>query len=256
MVAVYSLDGKTKKEAKLPPVFREDVRPDLIKRAVISSQSARYQPYGPDWYAGKRTSAFSWGPGRGVSRVPRVKGSRYPRGGAGAIVPQAVKGRRAHPPKVEKVIRKKMNRKERLKALRSAIAATASAEMVKARGHRTGLKEFPAVVEEDFEAVKSTREVRELFMKMGLWEDVERAKDGRTIRAGRGKMRGRRYKNRRSVLVVVAEDRGIGAGARNLPGVDVVTADGLSCEDLAPGTHPGRLALYTTSALKRLEERF
>jgi large subunit ribosomal protein L4e len=255
MVALYSLKGKTKKTVELPSLFQEEVRPDLIKRAVLASQSARYQPHAPDWYAGKRSSAFSYGPGHGVSRVPRVKGSRYPRGGAGAIVPQAVKGRRAHPPKVEKVLLKKINKKERIKALRSAIAATGDGGLVRARGHRVALEEFPVVISDDFEEVKSAREVREVFEKIGLWEDVLRAKEGRTIRAGSGKRRGRRYKKRKSVLIVVAEDRGIAMGARNHPGVDVATAESLSCEDLAPGTHPGRLALYTVSALKRLEER-
>jgi large subunit ribosomal protein L4e len=256
MVTLYSLKGKTTKKVDLPPVFGEDVRPDLIKRAVQASQSARYQPHAPDWYAGKRSSAFSYGPGHGVSRVPRVKGSRYPRGGAGAIVPQAVKGRRAHPPKVEKVLLKRINRKERLKALRSAIAATARVDMVTGRGHRVDLKELPIVISDDLEEVKSAKDAKEVFEKIGVWEDVKRAKEGRTIRAGSGKRRGRRYKKRKSVLIVVGDDRGIGMGARNHPGVDVVTVDDLSCEVLAPGTHPGRLSVYTVSALKKLEERF
>ena len=44
--------------------------------------------------------------------------------------------------------------------------------------------------------------------------------------------------------------------AKNLPGVDVVTVDNLNVELLAPGTHPGRLTIWTQSAIEKLKERF
>ncbi|WP_456474543.1 50S ribosomal protein L4 [Candidatus Pyrohabitans sp.] len=253
---LYSLDGKAKGKVELPGVFATEYRPDIIKRAVIVQQSHRLQPYGSDWYAGKRTSAESWGPGHGVSRVPRRKGSRNPAAGRAAFVPQAVGGRRAHPPKVEKRIYEKINRKERLKAIASAIAATANREIVVARGHRVpeGI-ELPVVVENAFEELSKVKDVKEFFASLKLLGDVERA-SRRKIRAGVGKRRGRRYKNRKSVLIVVGEDKGILRGARNLAGVDVVLARNLSAEDLAPGAHPGRLTVYTENALKVLEERF
>ncbi len=253
---VYSLDGKVKGKIKLPAVFTTEYRPDIIKRAVIVQQSHRLQPYGSDWYAGKRTSAESWGPGHGVSRVPRMKGSRYPAAGRAAFVPMAVGGRRAHPPKVEKRIYEKINRKERLKAIASAIAATANKELVIARGHRVPEDiELPVVVENAFEELSKVKDVKEVFASLKLLDDVERASK-RKVRAGVGKRRGRRYKNRKSVLVVVGDDKGVVKAARNLPGVDVVLARNLSTEDLAPGTHAGRLTLYTENALKVLEERF
>ena len=253
---VYSLSGKAKKRITLPAVFETEYRPDIIKRAVIVQQSHRLQAYGSDWYAGKRTSAESWGPGHGVSRVPRMKGSRYPAAGRAAFVPMAVGGRRAHPPKVEKRMHEKINRRERLKAIASAIAATANRELVTARGHRLPEDmELPVVVENAFEKLSRIKDVKRVFASLGLLEDVERASK-RKVRAGVGKRRGRRYKNKKSVLVVVGEDRGIAKAARNLPGVDVVLARNLSAEDLAPGTHAGRLTLYTENALKVLEERF
>jgi len=98
-IKVYSLEGETVDEIELPTIFTEEFRPDLIKRAVISSQTARIQPWGTDPMAGKRTTAKSFGAGRGVAMVPRVKGSRHPAGSKGAFVPQAVGGRRAHPPR-------------------------------------------------------------------------------------------------------------------------------------------------------------
>ncbi len=254
---VYSLKGKAKAKEKLelPAVFQTEIRPDLIKRAVLAAQSTSYQPQGVDWYAGKRTSAESMGTGRGLARLPRVKGSRHPTASRGAIVPMAVGGRSAHPPVARKRV-KKINTKERRKALASAIAATASKEMIEARGHVVeDIPQIPLVVSDDLEGLDTTRKAREAFIKLGLWGDVERATE-KKIRAGKGKMRGRKYKRKKSVLVVVGEGKGISLSARNHPGVDVVSVNALGVEDLAPGTHPGRLTVYTKSAVEKLGERF
>jgi len=254
-VKVYTIGGKTRGSIELPEFFEEEVREDLIKRAVIASQSSRFQPQGVDWYAGKRTSAFSVGPGRGVSRVPRVKGHHHPTSGRGAIVPQAVGGRTAHPPVVEKKIKKRINRKEKIKALRSAIAATAKKDLVLRRGHRAeNAPSIPLIVEDKLETLKTTADSKKALEKLKVWEDVLRAKE-KKIRAGRGKMRGRKYKGKKSLIIVVAKDEGISRAARNLPGVDVVEAGKLGVEDLAPGTHCGRLALYTKRAVSVLAER-
>lgn len=72
-VNVYSINGEVKEEIELPAIFDEVYRPDLIKRAVLSAQSARVQPWGNDPMAGKRTSAKGWGSGRGTARVPGLK---------------------------------------------------------------------------------------------------------------------------------------------------------------------------------------
>ena len=195
-IKVYSLEGEVVEEIELPEIFMEVFRPDLIKRAVISSQTARIQAWGTDPRAGKRTTAKSFGSGRGAAMVPRVKGSRHPAGSKAAFIPQAIGGRKAHPPKTERIIHEKINRKERRLAIRSAVAATANREMVEGRGHRiSNIDQIPFVVGDELEAVKRTKDTREIFEKLGLMDDVTRAKTGRTIRAGRGKMRGRKYKN-------------------------------------------------------------
>ncbi len=255
-VNVYSLKGKVIGEIELPKVFEEEIRPDLIKRAVLAAQSARYQRHGVDWFAGKRTSAFSWGPGHGVSRVPRVKGSGHPAAGRGAIVPQAVGGREAHPPVVQKKVIEKINIKEKRKAIASALAATAVRELVQKRGHAiAAVPQIPLVVEDELESVKTAKGTREIFKKLRIWEDVLRAKQ-RNIRAGKGKMRGRKYKNRKSALLVVSEDKGIKLGARNHAGIDVVRVENLGVEHVAPGTHYGRLTVYTKAAVQKLGARF
>jgi large subunit ribosomal protein L4e len=246
---VIDISGNTVGQVDLPPVFDEAYRPDLIKRSVLAAQANRLQPYGPHFYAGMNSSARSWGPGHGVSRVPRVANGRR-----GAMVPMARGGRRSHPPKPEADRSEKVNVKERRKAIRSAIAATTSAELVRARGHLFA-RDLPVVVQSEAEALGKTAEVRKFLEAAGLWQDVNRAKLGKKVRAGKGKMRGRRYKIPKSLLIVAAADRGLGKAARNLPGVDFATVDGLNAELLAPGAVAGRLTVWTEPSLQRLAAR-
>lgn len=243
---IIDLSGNTTKKIS-SNLFDEPYRPDLIKKAVLAAQANRQQPYGPHMYAGLRTSAEGWGPGRGVSRVARLKN-----GSKSARIPQAVKGRQAHPPKPETDRTEKVNDKERQKAIRSALAATGNIELVKKRGHQFSAQ-LPLIAVDELSALKKTKDVKSFMEAASLYDDIERAKDT-TIRAGKGKLRGRRYKNTKSILIVTAEDKGIVKAARNLAGVDIVTYDQLNAELLAPGTHAGRLTVFTESAIAKLEE--
>ncbi|BDZ69081.1 hypothetical protein GCM10025860_25290 [Methanobacterium ferruginis] len=124
---------------------------------------------------------------------------------------------------------------------------------MEARGHKIeNIPQIPFVVDDDICSVKKTSETREIFKNLGLMDDVVRAKKGRKIRAGKGKSRGRKYRTPTGPLLVVGEDKGISLGARNHPGVDVVVVDNINAELLAPGTHPGRLTVFTKSAMEKL----
>jgi len=247
-VNVYTMEGEIKEEIELPAIFTEEYRPDLIKRAVISSQTARIQPWGTDPMAGKRTSAESWGSGRGAAMVPRIKN-----GSKAAFIPQAIGGRRAHPPRPQKNYHEKINIKERRFAIRSAVAATSNWDIVEERGHvLENIPQLPLVVDDELETIKKTKETREVFKKLGVFEDITRAKKGKKIRAGKGKLRGRKYKKPKGPLIVVADDKGISLGARNHAGIDIVAVENLNAELLAPGTHPGRLTIFTKSAIEKL----
>ncbi len=247
---IIDLSGNSKGDVQLPAVFDEAYRPDLIKRAVLTAQANRLQPYGTKLYAGMETSAESWGSGRGVAQIPRLSN-----GSRAARVPQAVGGRRAHPPKTETDRTEKVNRKERRMAIRSAIASTANAEVVMGRGHKFDAQ-LPLVAENALEDLEKTKDVVSFLQAAGVYDDVLRAKDGRNVRAGRGKLRGRRFKNRKSVLIVAARDSALFRSARNLAGVDVISVDSLNTEILAPGTHAGRLTVWTESAIAALEGMF
>lgn len=247
---IYDLKGEVAGEVQLPQVFMTSLRPLVIKRAFLAQLSRKFQPQGRDPMAGKRTTAESIGVGHGVARVARIKGSMR-----AALIPFAVGGRTTHPPTSEKKIVKRIPKKERRLALFSAIAATASKELVAARGHAIDdVLEIPVIAVNEIEKLKKTREVKEVFINLGLWPDVLRVKKSRKIRAGKGKMRGRAVKEVVGPLIVVKESDGIDKAARNLPGVDVVKVTNLNVGLLAPGAHPGRLTLWSSSALEELQK--
>jgi large subunit ribosomal protein L4e len=255
--AVVGMNGKTSSEIEVPVVFSTELRPDLVKRVFWLVTSHGFQPKGRDPMAGERTTAETHSPptGTGRSRIPRVKGERYSKGGMAGGVASVVKGRLPHPPRSEKVIHLAVNRKERRLATDSAIAYTADLGSVQARGHRVKKLALPLVVADDLETVEKTSELVSFLEKVQLRAELERV-DGRTKRnTGSRRLRGRVYKGAVGPLIVVTNDRGVGRAAGGIPGVDVARVESLSVLDLAPGGVPGRLTLWTESALSSLDAR-
>ncbi|MEM3536527.1 MAG: 50S ribosomal protein L4 [Candidatus Bathyarchaeia archaeon] len=252
-VKIFDLKGKPVEKINLPEVFSTPLRPDVIKRAVLAIQSNRLQPQGRDPMAGKRTTAESRGVNLGIARIPRLKGPT----GRGAFAPGTVGGRLAHPPNPNKKIVKRIPKKEKRLALLSAIAATASKEAVASRGHSIeDIRQIPLIVTDDLEGLKKAKEVEDALIHLGVFSDIYRVMESRKIRAGKGKRRGRKMKQAVGPLIVVRENKGIMNAARNIPGVEVVTVNDLNAEILAPGTHPGRLTVWTSGAIQKLSELY
>jgi len=248
-IPVLNLTNEKIDEVDLPKVFETPIKAEVIQRAVIAQQSTSFQAQGRDPMAGKRNTALSRGTGHAQARLPRLKQS-----GKADFAVQAVGGHLAVPPKSEKVTVKRINKKERRLAIRSGIAATADKEIVAARGHNIeGVAQLPLVLDDALEGVQKTKEVQDIFEKIGVWADVERA-DRKGVRAGRGNMRGRGKKLGKGPLIVITEDKGIGKAAQNLPGVDVTVLRNLNAELLAPGAHAGRLVIWAKSAFNALDE--
>lgn len=256
---IYDLEGKETGEVELPGVFSTPYRPDVIKRAVLAQQSARRQPYGTNPLAGLRSSAHYHGSrhyrfkmmNMEMSRLPRIHGKVGYMAWRGRVAPQAVKGRRAHPPKAEKIWLQKVNQKENNLAIRSALAASANTELLKARGHTAAA---PIIFMDGFESIMRTKTVRALLGKIAR-KELERT-EKKKVRAGRGKMRGRRYTKKKGPLVLLSRNCAALKASRNIPGVDAVSLSNISVELLAPGTHAGRLIVTTKSALEKLQEKF
>ena len=254
MVKLFDLKGKAGKEVKLPAVFETTYRPDLIRRAVLSEQSKKKQKQGRFPLAGRRVAAASMGPGRGASKVPRSTGSGTHHGGRGTLIHSTVGGRMLFPPSTDKKIVEKMNKKERRLALKSAIAATSQKELVLSRGHKAeDVEETPIVVKDSIMEISKTKELLSTLQLLGLGNDLERT-SGRKIRAGKGKMRGRKYKTKTGPLLVVTEDCPVMKAGNNILGFDIVTTKQLSVEKLAPGGDPARFTIWTEGALEHLKE--
>jgi large subunit ribosomal protein L4e len=256
---VINSKGKSVGKIDLPKVFKKEFRPDVIKRAFLAVKSMKRQPYGSDVLAGKRTSADYHGRRRirysmmmrDMARLPRLHGGTPFLSWRVRRVPSAVKGRRAHPPKVEKKWEQKINKKEMELAFKSAIAATANIELVKKRGHRTeNIKDLPLIIK-DIESIKKTSDVKKLFISLGLEEELNRTNE-RKVRSGKGKMRGRKYKKKIGPLVIIANDDGIIKACKNLPGVDARIFNQVSIEDLSPGANAGRLTIWSRSSIEKL----
>lgn len=245
---------------RLPNQFDEPVRTDLIKRAVESVWSHERQPYSSDPRAGKKASAklsrrrrdYRGGYGHGISRVPRKILSRNGTNmfWVAAFAPGTVKGRRAHPPVETKIWAQKINDKERRKAIRSALAATVDKQLVTQHGHAIP-QNYPFLISNTFENLEKTRAVEEALHKLGLVNELSRA-SRKKVRAGRGKMRGRRYRTAAGPLIVVGGDCKLLRAAKNLAGVDICDVKRLNASVLAPGAKPGRLALFTLNAIEKL----
>jgi large subunit ribosomal protein L4e len=258
-IPVFDLGGREVKKVELPSIFDMIWRPDIIRRAIRVSQSSRRQAYGTNKLAGKRTSAHYHGRrrerwammNRELARLPRLHGTSRHLNFRAAFAPQARGGRAAHPPKSEKKWELKINKKERAIAIVSAIAATANRELVMERGHRIPDKDIPFVIVDESQKIKKTKDLLLVLSKLGLEEELERISK-KKVRAGKGKMRGRKYKRKTGPLIVITEDNGIVKAASNISGVDVSFVRDLNPEILAPGGHGARLTIYTESALQEL----
>lgn len=255
-IPVLSLEGEIVGEVKLPKSFTAPLREDLVRRAFVHLLSHSFQPKGSWKGSGHKYSVESLGAGYGMARIARIKGEGTPKRLAGGFVPSSVGGRPTHPPKPEKKIHKKINKKERLAATLCALAFTSNPEWVKKRGHRLpeGIR-LPLVTTDDIEAISKTKELKGFMIKIGLKEELDRCSK-KKIRPGKGKRRGRKYKVPVGPLVVFLKDRGISKATSSLQGVDAVSLNELSVLHLAPGGHPGRLVVWSKGAIQSLDNRF
>lgn len=258
---VISLENTEVKEIDLPSQFNEPISPALIARAVVTDQANTRQAYGAHPEAGMRGSTkvsrrrhqYRGSYGYGISRVPRKilsrRGTQF--NWEGAQAPGTKGGRRAHPPKAEKIWGLKLNKKERKKAIRSALAATMSPEFVGAK--HVIPKTFPFIVDNAIEKSEKTKDVKNTLQKLQLSDELVRVSK-KQVRAGRGTMRGRKYKKKVGPLLVVSNEASVEKAARNIPGVQIVRVEELTPVMLAPGREPGRLTLFTEAAIQKMQK--
>ncbi|KAJ2023355.1 60S ribosomal protein L4B [Coemansia sp. S610] len=258
VVSVFGLNGaKLDATVPLPSVFTAPIRPDLVQFVHKNMAKNRRQPYAAKQQAGEETSAESWGTGRAVARIPRVGGGGTHRAGQAAFGNMTRGGRMFAPNKVWRKWHIRTNSNQKRYATASAVAASGVSALVSGRGHRiSGIEEVPLVVSAEAESLSKTKEAITLLKALKAYADVAKVSNTRSIRAGRGKMRNRRHRQRRGPLVVFAEDKGISRAFRNLPGVELVDVTRLNLLQLAPGGHLGRFVIWTQPAFEALNKVF
>ncbi|KAH0495304.1 hypothetical protein TgHK011_008866 [Trichoderma gracile] len=245
----------------IPAVFASPIRPDIVKQVHTGMAKNKRQPYAVSEKAGHQTSAESWGTGRAVARIPRVSGSGTHRAGQAAFGNMCRSGRMFAPTKIWRKWHVKVNQGQKRYATCSALAASASAPLLLARGHQVmTIPEVPLVVDSalvEGSSVARTSAALALLKAVGAGADLEKVKGSKKLRAGKGKLRNRRHRQRRGPLVVYnpeVDGKELVKGFRNIPGVETSPVSALNLLQLAPGGHLGRFVIWTSAAFKALDE--
>mmetsp|Transcript_89956 Transcript_89956/g.249848 ORF Transcript_89956/g.249848 Transcript_89956/m.249848 type:complete len:410 (+) Transcript_89956:106-1335(+) len=257
VVSVYQYDSPSEKSGTvpMPTVLTMPLRPDIVRYVHTRVQKNKRQAYAVGAKVGYDTAAESWGTGRAVSRLPRAPGGGTHRAGQGAFGNMARGGGMFNPTRIWRRWHRRVNVKEKRHAVATSLAASCLPPLVMARGHRIGnVSELPLVVSDGAESLQKTKQAVDMLKKLGAGDELEKVIHSKKIRAGRGKMRNRRYVMRTGPLVVYKEDNGIVRAMRNIPGVETACVTRLNPLRLAPGGQFGRFIIWTESAFKELQE--
>merc|ERR1712183_286953 len=258
LITVYSEKSEaTDKPVCLPAVFKAPIRPDIVSFIHHEVAKNHRQPYCVNRDAGHQTSAESWGTGRAVARIPRVRGGGTHRSGQGAFGNMCRGGHMFAATKVYRKWHRRVNVQQKRYAMCSAIAATGVPALVMAKGHRIEeIPEVPLVVSDKVQSYTKTKEAYILLKRTKAYNDVDQVCKTKRMRAGKGKMRNRRRIMKRGPLVIYDQDQGLTRAFRNLPGVETLSVDNLNILKLAPGGHVGRFCIWTESAFKKLDSLY
>lgn len=253
---VYGIDGNASGRITLPHAFEEEYRGDLVRRALLSEQTESYQPKAHYILAGLQTTAIYVGKYSGYRRGRHMGIAIRPRQklGGGAMgdvrrIPSSVKGRRAHPHKLEKRIVERINKREYAKAIASAIGGSTRMELVKNRHTIKKETTLPIVIDDRIEQVSKVKELLNILNAFALTEDMERSHRPRLLKNNR---KARRRAFRKTVLIVANNTEKIERAGRNIPGLDVCNVNHLTIGKLAPGASP-RITIWSKSAVENLK---
>jgi len=258
LVQVWDAEGKSTSQQALPAVLTAPIRSDVVQFVHTNLNKNSRQAYAVSVKAGHQTSAESWGTGRAVARIPRVAGGGTHRAGQGAFGNMCRGGRMFAPTKVWRRWHRRVNLNQKRMAVCSALAASALPSLVMARGHSIeNVPEVPLVISNDaVSGLEKTSAAVKLLQAISAYDDVQKSKDSRKIRAGKGKRRNRRYVQHVGPLVVYDESGPLTRAFRNLPGVETCQVSRLNLLRLAPGGHLGRFIIWTEGAFKQLDSVF
>jgi len=240
-ITVYSEKNEaTDAPVCLPAVFKAPIRPDIVSFIHHEVAKNHRQAYAVNRDAGHQTSAESWGTGRAVARIPRVRGGGTHRSGQGAFGNMCRGGHMFAPTKTYRRWHRKVNVAQKRYAIASAIAATGVPALVMAKGHRVDhVAELPLVISDKIQSYTKTKEAHIFLKKSKAYSDIEQVYKSKRFRAGKGKMRDRKRIMKKGPLVIYDQDQGLSKAFRNIPGIETCSV--------------GRFCIWTESAFKKLD---
>ncbi len=258
-VKLYDKAGNTKGDISLPKCFNFNVRADILLKVFETQKGVFSQVYGAKEGAGAQYSAsgiskkkrHDWKGtyGKGISRVPRKIMSRH--GSSfnwiGATIASTRGGRRPHAPRSGKNLFKKINKKELMIALKSGLAGTFSSKFLEKKYNRK--MELGGVFDSEILDIKTKDFIS--IMKKVFGDSFNSVLKKKSIRAGIGKMRGRKYKSNAGLLFVIGNEE-----TTRRKGIEIVKVNDLAVKDLAPNGVAGRLVCYTEKAIEEIGGRF
>jgi len=257
LITIYSAETgeSTGKSIHLPAVFSTPIRPDLINIVHTNMAKNHRQAYAVSDLAGHQCSAESWGTGRAVARIPRVAGGGTHRSGQAAFGNMTRGGHMYSPNTTWRRWHRKVNIGMKRYAVCSAIAASAIPALVAARGHAIDqINEIPLVVAaETLANIDKTKKAVEVLKKLHVYADIEKVIASKQLRAGRGKLRNRRFVKKLGPVIIYKEKSNMLKAFRNIPGVEFMNVEALNLLKLAPGAHLGRLLIWTSDAFSALD---
>jgi len=256
-VSVHSAEGagKALKTIKIAKVFNAPVRADIVQFVHTQIRKNNRMPHGVSPKAGHQTSAESWGTGRAVARIPRVRGGGTHRSGQGAYGNMCRGGHMFGAKKTHRRFHRKCTLRQRRYAIVSAIAASGSPGIVMSKGHQINkTREIPLVVHDKLESFKKAKDAVNFLKRHNAWSDVKRVYASMRNRAGKGKLRNRRKVMRKGPLIIYNKNNGLSLAFRNIPGVETICVDRLNLLKLAPGGHVGRFCIWTEGAMQKLDQ--
>ncbi|TKC43839.1 hypothetical protein EI555_020699 [Monodon monoceros] len=258
LISVYSKKGEpSDKNVTLPAVFKTPIRPDIVNFLHANLCKNNRQLDAISELAGHQTSAESWGTGRAVAQIPRVRGGGTHRSGQDGFGNICLGGRMFAPTKIWRRWHRRVNTTQKRYAIRSALAASALPVLVMSRGHHIEeVPELPLVAEDKVEGYEKTKEAVLLLKKLKAWNDVKKVYASQPMRAGKGKMRNRCCTQSRRHCIICNGDSGTIKAFRNIPGITLLNISKLNVLKLAPGGHVGRSCIWTESAFRRLDELY
>ena len=256
-IKVPIVDSTGKKTGEVDVSVLKTIRDDIFKKATLIENTWSRQSHGADPQAGKkqvinlskRRRKLRTTYGRGMSRSPRKvmwsRGTQFSYKGAFAAF--TVGGRKAHAPTSNKDMLRNINNKEWQKALEIGFSASLDATRISKFQRVSSL--YPFILDDSCESsVSKTKDAKQMLEVLGLGDEIERTSVVK-IRAGKGKMRNRRYKVKRGPLFVLSSDESpLFKSLRNIKGFEVITPDFLLVQDFGMSEEPGRQVIFSKSA--------